>query len=48
MNEADLLFADQEVEDDEDEGDEPEMIEYRASFSRNVYVTEYASITFEA
>lgn len=52
MSEADLLFADPEDELDEghteDEDNEPELIEYRVNFTRTAYVTESASITFEA
>lgn len=44
-NEANLLFADP---DEELEEDEPEIIEYRANFSRTVYLTESTSVTFEA
>ena len=44
MDQVALLFEDPE----EIEEDEPEIIEYRANFSRTIYGTEYTSITFEA
>jgi hypothetical protein len=46
MNQSDLLFEDDEEEEEEEE--EPEIITYRANFSRTVYGTEYTSVTFEA
>lgn len=45
MSEADVLFMD---EPDEVEDDEPELIPYRANFSRAVFSTEYCSVSFEA
>jgi len=47
---CDAMFADPDAipVEDEDDDDEPEMIEHQARFSRSVYSTEFCSVTFEA